>query len=143
MNPNMNPSEIHDLKSPDMNLGKPEPGVPYQYEVAGGPSDPSTDASFANTDMDDPEIPDLTDLSDSEDDDDHFENDKKTSATTTAANKKQNTWSKPEKSDGCSNVDKSEENAEEINILSIQTKESTSKSATITPKIVGNKPKPA
>ena len=68
---------------------------------------------------------------------------KKTSATTTAANKKQNMWSKPEKSDGCVNVDKSEENTEEINILSIQTKESTSKSATITPKIVGNKPKPA
>ena len=44
---------------------------------------------------------------------------------------------------GSPNVDKSGENAEEINILSIQTKESTSKSATITPKIVGNKPKPA
>ena len=50
---------------------------------------------------------------------------------------------KLEKSYGCSNVDKSEENTEEINIPSIQTKESTSKSATITPKIVSNKPKPA
>ena len=40
-------------------------------------------------------------------------------------------------------MDKSEENTEEINILSIQTKESTPKSATITPKIVGNKLKPA
>ena len=67
---------------------------------------------------------------------------KKASATTTAANKKQNMWSKPEKSDGCVNVDKSEENTEEINILSIQTKESTSKSATIAPKIVGSNSKP-
>ena len=39
-------------------------------------------------------------------------------------------------------MDKSEENTEEINILSIQTKESTFKSATIAPKVVGNKCKP-
>ena len=40
-------------------------------------------------------------------------------------------------------MDKSEENTEEINILSIQTKESTPKSATIISKIVGKKLKPA
>ena len=58
------------------------------------------------------------------------------------ANRKRNMWSNPEKSECCSNVDKSEENTEEINILSIQTKESTSKSATIAPKVVGNNSKP-
>ena len=68
--------------------------VHYQYAGTGEPPDPnvdmnsgenpldpknrSSDANFANPNMDDPELPDLTDLSDSEDDDDHFENDKKT-----------------------------------------------------------------
>ena len=48
----------------------------------------------------------------------------------------------PKKPDGSPNVDKLVENAEEINILSIQTKESTSKSATIAPKVVGNNSEP-
>ena len=70
----------------DMNLGKPKR------------DDPRYGHGSASPDID--EVPDLTDGSDSEDDSDnmdHFENDKKTLATTTAANKKQNMWSKPEK----------------------------------------------
>ena len=63
---------------------------------------------------------------------------KETSTTTTAAKETSTTNTAPKK-----NKVKSEENTEEINILIIQTKESTPKSATITPKIVGHKLKPA
>ena len=83
----------------DMNSRKSQDGIDAIHEVDSNPNDvyrdyeeteesptpespdmkpiekkPSSDASFANPDMNDPEIPDLTDLSDSEDDDDHFEN---------------------------------------------------------------------